>query len=142
MNQPLCITINRHASDKVILLINLSNLYFFSYLSAFVPSRISYCTADKTQDKVFAYVSQSQFNETLECHAFLCQKRKIVSNTWATPVPTSVYMYRVVSKTSLKAKKPFKEHHWWWCLAPSCGSLNTLMNISDVNRIKFTFTIS
>ncbi|XP_034062809.1 low density lipoprotein receptor adapter protein 1 isoform X1 [Gymnodraco acuticeps] len=39
--------------------------------------RISYCTADKTQDKVFAYVSQSQFNETLECHAFLCQKKKI-----------------------------------------------------------------
>ncbi|XP_036003494.1 low density lipoprotein receptor adapter protein 1-like [Fundulus heteroclitus] len=39
--------------------------------------RISYCTADKTQDKVFAYISQSQFNETLECHAFLCQKRKI-----------------------------------------------------------------
>ncbi|XP_057209433.1 low density lipoprotein receptor adapter protein 1-B isoform X1 [Triplophysa rosa] len=39
--------------------------------------RISYCTTDKTQDKVFAYVSQSQFNETLECHAFLCQKKKI-----------------------------------------------------------------
>ncbi|KAM6915424.1 low density lipoprotein receptor adapter protein 1 isoform 2-T2 [Xenentodon cancila] len=39
--------------------------------------RISYCTADKTQDKVFAYVAQSQFSETLECHAFLCQKRKI-----------------------------------------------------------------
>ncbi|XP_062858577.1 low density lipoprotein receptor adapter protein 1 [Trichomycterus rosablanca] len=39
--------------------------------------RISYCTADKTQDKVFAYIAQSQFNETLECHAFLCQKKKI-----------------------------------------------------------------
>ncbi|XP_054871900.1 low density lipoprotein receptor adapter protein 1 isoform X2 [Amphiprion ocellaris] len=39
--------------------------------------RISYCTADKTQDKVFAYVSQCEFNETLECHAFLCHKRKI-----------------------------------------------------------------
>ncbi|XP_061610851.1 E3 ubiquitin-protein ligase RNF19B isoform X2 [Phyllopteryx taeniolatus] len=39
--------------------------------------RISYCTADKNQDKVFAYVSQSPFNETLECHAFLCQKKKI-----------------------------------------------------------------
>ncbi|XP_077408408.1 low density lipoprotein receptor adapter protein 1 isoform X2 [Vanacampus margaritifer] len=39
--------------------------------------RISYCTADKSQDKVFAYVSQSPFNETLECHAFLCQKKKI-----------------------------------------------------------------
>ncbi|XP_041109060.1 low density lipoprotein receptor adapter protein 1-like isoform X2 [Polyodon spathula] len=39
--------------------------------------RISYCTADKAQDKVFAYVAQSQFNETLECHAFLCPKKKI-----------------------------------------------------------------
>ncbi|XP_057679262.1 low density lipoprotein receptor adapter protein 1 isoform X2 [Corythoichthys intestinalis] len=39
--------------------------------------RISYCTADKSQDKVFAYVAQSPFNETLECHAFLCQKKKI-----------------------------------------------------------------
>ncbi|KAK2864007.1 hypothetical protein Q7C36_003161 [Tachysurus vachellii] len=39
--------------------------------------RISYCTADKTQDKVFAYISQSEFSETLECHAFLCQKKKI-----------------------------------------------------------------
>lgn len=45
----------------------------------FIFFRISYCTADKTQDKVFAYVSQSRFNETLECHAFLCQKKKIVS---------------------------------------------------------------
>ncbi|XP_077442976.1 low density lipoprotein receptor adapter protein 1 isoform X1 [Stigmatopora argus] len=39
--------------------------------------RISYCTADRSQDKVFAYVAQSPFNETLECHAFLCQKKKI-----------------------------------------------------------------
>ncbi|XP_069742788.1 low density lipoprotein receptor adapter protein 1-B-like isoform X4 [Narcine bancroftii] len=39
--------------------------------------RISYCTADKTQDKVFAYIAQSRLNETLECHAFLCPKKKI-----------------------------------------------------------------
>ncbi|XP_078069057.1 low density lipoprotein receptor adapter protein 1-B isoform X1 [Mustelus asterias] len=39
--------------------------------------RISYCTADKTQDKVFAYIAQSSLNETLECHAFLCPKKKI-----------------------------------------------------------------
>ncbi|XP_041107000.1 low density lipoprotein receptor adapter protein 1-like isoform X2 [Polyodon spathula] len=38
--------------------------------------RISYCTTDKAQDKVFAYVAQSQYNETLECHAFLCPKKK------------------------------------------------------------------
>ncbi|OCT92203.1 low density lipoprotein receptor adapter protein 1-A [Xenopus laevis] len=39
--------------------------------------RISYCTADKMHDKVFAYIAQSQQNETLECHAFLCTKRKM-----------------------------------------------------------------
>ena len=40
--------------------------------------RISYCTADKMHDKVFAYIVQSQQNETLQCHAFLCTKRKVV----------------------------------------------------------------
>nr|XP_030146269.3 low density lipoprotein receptor adapter protein 1 [Taeniopygia guttata] len=39
--------------------------------------RISYCTADKAHDKVFAYIAQSQLNESLECHAFLCTKRKM-----------------------------------------------------------------
>ncbi|KAJ8387525.1 hypothetical protein AAFF_G00156260 [Aldrovandia affinis] len=39
--------------------------------------RISYCTADKFHDKVFAYIAQSQQNETLECHAYLCTKRKV-----------------------------------------------------------------
>ncbi|XP_062386218.1 low density lipoprotein receptor adapter protein 1a isoform X2 [Sardina pilchardus] len=39
--------------------------------------RISYCTADKMQDKVFAYIAQNQQNQTLECHAFLCAKRKV-----------------------------------------------------------------
>ncbi|XP_032901045.1 low density lipoprotein receptor adapter protein 1 isoform X2 [Amblyraja radiata] len=39
--------------------------------------RISYCTADKAHDKVFAYIAQSQLNETLECHAFLCTKKKL-----------------------------------------------------------------
>uniref|UniRef100_A0A8D0GDQ3 Low density lipoprotein receptor adaptor protein 1 n=1 Tax=Sphenodon punctatus TaxID=8508 RepID=A0A8D0GDQ3_SPHPU len=39
--------------------------------------RISYCTADKMHDKVFAYIAQSKHNENLECHAFLCTKRKV-----------------------------------------------------------------
>ncbi|XP_060640423.2 low density lipoprotein receptor adapter protein 1 isoform X2 [Anolis sagrei] len=39
--------------------------------------RISYCTADKVHDKVFAYIAQSQHNENLECHAFLCGKKKM-----------------------------------------------------------------
>ncbi|KAF5893198.1 low density lipoprotein receptor adapter protein 1-B-like isoform X1, partial [Clarias magur] len=39
--------------------------------------RMSYCTADKTHNKVFAYIAQNQQNETLECHAFLCAKKKV-----------------------------------------------------------------
>ncbi|NXB71060.1 ARH protein, partial [Donacobius atricapilla] len=39
--------------------------------------RISYCTADKSHDKVFAYIAQNQLSESLECHAFLCTKRKM-----------------------------------------------------------------
>ncbi|KAM6173016.1 low density lipoprotein receptor adapter protein 1 isoform 3-T3 [Erethizon dorsatum] len=39
--------------------------------------RISYCTADKMHDKVFAYIAQSQHSENLECHAFFCTKRKM-----------------------------------------------------------------
>ncbi|XP_049674894.1 low density lipoprotein receptor adapter protein 1-like isoform X1 [Accipiter gentilis] len=39
--------------------------------------RISYCTTDKLQNKVFAYVAQSQDSGALECHAFLSPKKKI-----------------------------------------------------------------
>ncbi|KYO47855.1 carboxyl-terminal PDZ ligand of neuronal nitric oxide synthase protein-like [Alligator mississippiensis] len=43
-----------------------------------LPSRrISYCTTDKLQNKVFAYVAQSQQSGALECHAFLSPKKKI-----------------------------------------------------------------
>lgn len=50
--------------------------------------RISYCTADKMHDKVFAYIAQSQHSESLECHAFLCTKRKVVSDEGAGPEGT------------------------------------------------------
>ncbi|CAH2245229.1 low density lipo receptor adapter 1-B-like isoform X2 [Pelobates cultripes] len=39
--------------------------------------RISYCTTDKVQNKVFAYIAQNQSNGTLECHAFLSPKKKM-----------------------------------------------------------------
>uniref|UniRef100_A0A3B4WQG4 Low density lipoprotein receptor adaptor protein 1a n=1 Tax=Seriola lalandi dorsalis TaxID=1841481 RepID=A0A3B4WQG4_SERLL len=39
--------------------------------------RISYCTVDKLHDKVFAYITQNTLNGTLECHAYLCPKRKV-----------------------------------------------------------------
>ncbi|KAK2864653.1 hypothetical protein Q7C36_003807 [Tachysurus vachellii] len=39
--------------------------------------RISYCTTDKMHNKVFAYIVQNQRNKMLECHAFLCAKKKV-----------------------------------------------------------------
>ncbi|ESO87935.1 hypothetical protein LOTGIDRAFT_145948, partial [Lottia gigantea] len=39
--------------------------------------RISFCTADKNHDKVFAFIARNTTNETMECHAYLCAKSKI-----------------------------------------------------------------
>nr|XP_061808728.1 low density lipoprotein receptor adapter protein 1-B-like [Nerophis lumbriciformis] len=39
--------------------------------------RISYCTVDKVHDRVFAFIAQNTLNGTLECHAYLCSKRKM-----------------------------------------------------------------
>ena len=41
--------------------------------------RISFCTADKNHDKVFAFIARNTINETMECHAYYCAKKKIVS---------------------------------------------------------------
>jgi hypothetical protein len=38
--------------------------------------RISYCSADATFDHVFAFIATNKDN-TMECHAFLCPKRKM-----------------------------------------------------------------
>ncbi|KAM9738646.1 low density lipoprotein receptor adapter protein 1-A-like isoform 2-T2 [Menidia menidia] len=39
--------------------------------------RISYCTVDRLHHRVFAYIAQNTLNGTLECHAYLCSKRKV-----------------------------------------------------------------
>ncbi|BFZ09892.1 hypothetical protein BsWGS_12931 [Bradybaena similaris] len=39
--------------------------------------RISFCTADNNYNHIFAYIARNTTNETMECHAFLCAKRKI-----------------------------------------------------------------
>ncbi|GFY47449.1 low density lipoprotein receptor adapter protein 1 [Trichonephila inaurata madagascariensis] len=38
--------------------------------------RISFCSADASYDRVVAFIGTNK-NETLECHAFLCSKRKV-----------------------------------------------------------------
>ena len=40
--------------------------------------RISYCMADPTWDHVFSFISETEAGAgQLECHAFLCPKRKM-----------------------------------------------------------------
>lgn len=46
-------------------------------------TRISYCSADATYDRVVAFIATNA-NETHECHAFLTPKRKIAEATALT----------------------------------------------------------
>ena len=38
--------------------------------------RVSFCTNDSTHSKVFAFIARNNDNDTMECHAFLCPKKK------------------------------------------------------------------
>ncbi|KAM9686197.1 low density lipoprotein receptor adapter protein 1 isoform 1-T1 [Trichechus inunguis] len=70
--------------------------------------RISYCTADKMHDKVFAYIAQSQHNENLECHAFLCTKRKMaqaVTLTVAQAFKVAFEIWQVSKEEKEKREK-------------------------------------
>ncbi|XP_052033672.1 low density lipoprotein receptor adapter protein 1 isoform X1 [Apodemus sylvaticus] len=74
--------------------------------------RISYCTADKMHDKVFAYIAQSQQNESLECHAFLCTKRKVaqaVTLTVAQAFKVAFEFWQVSKEEKEKREKANQE---------------------------------
>jgi len=45
--------------------------------------RISYCSVDPTLQHVFTFIATNQ-NLTMECHAFLCHKKKIAQSTTLT----------------------------------------------------------
>ncbi|XP_066126162.1 low density lipoprotein receptor adapter protein 1 [Saccopteryx bilineata] len=74
--------------------------------------RISYCTADKMHGKVFAYIAQSQHNENLECHAFLCTKRKMaqaVTLTVAQAFKVAFEFWQVSKEEKEKREKASQE---------------------------------
>lgn len=52
-------------------------------MSLSICFRISYCSADATHDHVFAFIA-TNLNETMECHAFLCPKRKMAQTVTLT----------------------------------------------------------
>ncbi|KAF6109430.1 low density lipoprotein receptor adaptor protein 1 [Phyllostomus discolor] len=74
--------------------------------------RISYCTADKMHGKVFAYIAQSQHSENLECHAFLCAKRKVaqaVTLTVAQAFKVAFEFWQVSKEEKEKREKASQE---------------------------------
>ncbi|CAL1584394.1 unnamed protein product [Knipowitschia caucasica] len=70
--------------------------------------RISYCTVDKLHDKVFAYIAQNTLNGTLECHAYLCSKRKVaqaVALTVAQAFTVAFELWQVAKEEKGKRAK-------------------------------------
>lgn len=73
-------------NTKILSVRNFQSQSYITVLSVFLQVtddmftgfRISYCSADATHDRVFAFIATNS-NETMECHAFLCPKRKMVS---------------------------------------------------------------
>lgn len=61
-------------SAKGIQICDMSNKQVLDEISIY---RISFCSADKNFDKVFAFMARNSVNETMECHAYLCDKPKI-----------------------------------------------------------------
>ncbi|XP_004850669.1 low density lipoprotein receptor adapter protein 1 isoform X2 [Heterocephalus glaber] len=103
--------------------------------------RISYCTADKMHDKVFAYIAQSQHSENLECHAFFCTKRKMaqaVTLTVAQAFKVAFEFWQAAKEEKEKREKASQEgsdtlgtHH---DKTPSLKSLVTTGNLLDLEE--------
>lgn len=67
--------------------------------------RISFCTADKNHEKVFAFIARNTINETMECHAFYCAKQKV-----AQAVTLSVYQAFTLAKDKWENEKNVKNN--------------------------------
>nr|XP_048299132.1 low density lipoprotein receptor adapter protein 1 isoform X2 [Myodes glareolus] len=104
--------------------------------------RISYCTADKMHDKVFAYIAQSQHSESLECHAFLCTKRKVaqaVTLTVAQAFKVAFEFWQVSKEEKEKREKASQEggdvSGTRRDSAPSLKSLVATGNLLDLEEV-------
>uniref|UniRef100_A0A665UFK8 Low density lipoprotein receptor adaptor protein 1a n=1 Tax=Echeneis naucrates TaxID=173247 RepID=A0A665UFK8_ECHNA len=70
--------------------------------------RISYCTVDRLHEKVFAFITQNTLNGTLECHAYLCPKKKVaqaVALTVAQAFTVAFELWQVAKEGKAKSVK-------------------------------------
>ncbi|XP_042632719.1 low density lipoprotein receptor adapter protein 1-A-like isoform X4 [Cyprinus carpio] len=93
--------------------------------------RISYCTADKMHDKVFAFIAQNQQNETLECHAFFCAKRKVAQAVTLTVAQA----FRVAFEFWEVAKEERENHVKWDSAGEASNSSQSERSVS-LNSLK------
>ncbi|XP_074662362.1 uncharacterized protein LOC141914921 [Tubulanus polymorphus] len=74
---------NRGAKlQKVSLYVSPSGIKMFDLVSnqlirELTVDRIRFCTADSCHEKVFAFIARNTENETMECSAYLCAKKKM-----------------------------------------------------------------
>uniref|UniRef100_A0A669PPE7 Low density lipoprotein receptor adaptor protein 1 n=1 Tax=Phasianus colchicus TaxID=9054 RepID=A0A669PPE7_PHACC len=109
--------------------------------------RISYCTADKIHDKVFAYIAQNQLNENLECHAFLCTKRKMaqaVTLTVAQAFKIAFEFWQASKEGDNCCKKGLVLYYFFLPLPHSLSSLfaaaatGNLLDLEDPAKLLLT----
>ncbi|XP_025098167.1 low density lipoprotein receptor adapter protein 1-like isoform X2 [Pomacea canaliculata] len=94
--------------------------------------RISFCTADKNHDKVFAYIARNTTNETMECHAFLCAKRKIAQAVTLTVWQAfTVAQERWCDQQNKKVTQPSVPHIQHSVETPSTPVTTSLSPFSD-----------
>ncbi|GFG29608.1 hypothetical protein Cfor_10436 [Coptotermes formosanus] len=75
--------------------------------------RISYCSADAAHDHVFAFIATNS-NETMECHAFLCPKRKMaqaVTLTVAQSFNTAYELWQISQESSCLRNQELRPCH-------------------------------
>ncbi|KAF6200361.1 hypothetical protein GE061_006664 [Apolygus lucorum] len=104
--------------------------------------RISYCSADATHGHVFAYIVSGD-DDSLQCHAFLCPKRKtaqLISITVAQTFNTAFHLWQMTNSNGPSApvtSTPTNESIISGCMKgikdhdekrrPSSGALQTLL---------------
>lgn len=75
MSRNGCLTkVSLTVSPKGIQVIRLSDRTILLDISM---DRVSFCTHDKKYSKVTAFIARNCDNETMECHAFLCDRQKL-----------------------------------------------------------------
>ncbi|XP_072000160.1 low density lipoprotein receptor adapter protein 1-B-like isoform X2 [Engystomops pustulosus] len=90
--------------------------------------RISYCTTDKVQNKVFAYVAQNESSGALECHGFLSPKKKLaqaVTLTVAQAFTVALDLWQSSREGSVSVGKPDPSSGYHEAaMPPSTGTSN------------------